>query len=349
MVAFLFLSGIGKGISDYLERPLGDINLGLIDNDGNTSFVETLEKRSDFIVEKNLSESEMKEAVRKGKLDYALIIPTGFSGTTNRGETGVLTIVAKGASGPKRLNDIIYDFEQGIIDKRLDSLSLSAQILNPVRIEIDDTSDYFKTIDRAIRNYLSVFLIVFGFSGLIFPSVIIYSAVRDRVGFWAYPAWDRWIGASVMGLISAMIAVLGFKASLSFYPEHPVMLKALFDNYLFSGQVFHMVWILLLSHTFWAGVLALAATRTEKPWGAFGICYFVWTLFIAALVIIAGVGGGPSGFWAAALPVADVVNAGQLITGKDMTLGTAGITLFGFAIYAVIGYFLARQGTRETS
>lgn len=286
-LGFILMTILGKSISKGMNDFDSTFSLGLINLDGENSLAERISKREDIRFIEGITIANAQGKVSKGEIDLALVLPKDFSEKIENKEKAEIKLYH--SANQIQIDDLmssISRFEENIIIKRMDSLALSYDYINPVSVKDTDTSpNFMKKINQGISRYTPLFLLFFGFIGLVFPSNIVFSRTKGKREIHASPLWDKIIGVSVWAVFSLVFLLVGLWFSFLLIEGHPSFLKGVFQKYFSFTNCLHLIWILGMAHLFWVSLFAILNHKAERPIGAFGISYFMFTIIFSCLII----------------------------------------------------------------
>jgi hypothetical protein len=284
LLGFLIMTIIGRSVSRKMNHFDSTFSLGLINLDEGNELVAEIKKRKDIQLVEGITKQNISKKLEENEIDLALIIPEGFSKNLTQGGKTALELHHKNNS--TQIDDLmssISDFEDNIIKRRLDSIGSNHAFINP--IEIDDVYDFnfMETTNKNISNYAPLLLFIFGFAGLILPSIIIFSEAKEKRDIKSLTLLDKLLGISLWGILTGMLFLLGLWLSVWFMAGIPAFIKGFFKQYFTIINTLHFAWIFLLAHFSWAALLSFFNTKAERHIGALGISYFIFSLFLFGL------------------------------------------------------------------
>ncbi len=338
---------IGKSASAYLEQPFSVIKVGVLASNEENDLFQNLEIRKDIEIIKNNSLSEIQKNISNGKYDLGLIFPNKFLKNIEEEKNVEIELIHQGTDlKTEKIFSIISDYEKSIVTNRMDSLGIKNSVINPITIKETNTYQFIQAADSNIRHYLPSVLFLFSFLGLLFPcSISLYNLSKDnQLG--GTPIWDRILGVSFFGLISALLLIVSFWQSINISEGHPAFLKGMVKKYLSLKNVFHLSWILFLSNFFWSAILAFIDRKTEQKLGRFGIYFTVIILFISSLFLISELFvplNSEINFLNVFVPIKNtLIGCKEMLLGQGISFMPFLLEVIGLLFWGVIGFFILK-------
>jgi len=290
------------------------VKMALVSSDKNHSLIQELRSNRNLIIVDSIPENELLNTVKKGEINYGLIIPNNSQEEISQGKTSELILYYKNESRAETIiMNTIKNYEIKIIKKRVNDLEQKYSYVNPISIEIIGTTNFIDSINNNLSRYLPLLPVFFGFWGLIAPCTALFSSKKKGMLDVA-PKWDRLLGVSFYGMMASFFVILGMWFSIQFFGGHPAFMKGLMKNYLSWENVFYLIIMILLSHFFWSGLLGYLSHKTKNTLGAFGISFFI--------------------------PVSNILNYSKDILLANTSWMNIILTLLGCMIWGTLGYFV---------
>lgn len=352
LLGFLIMTIVGRSISRQMNHFDSTFSLGLINLDEGNELAIEIKKRKDIQLIEGITKENISEKLDANEIDLALIIPKDFSKNIAQGEKAALELHHKNNS--TQIDDLmssISDYEENIIKTRLDSIGSNDAFINPIAINDVYDSNFMETTNKNISNYAPLLLFIFGFAGLILPSIIIFSEAKEKRDIKSLTLLDKLLGISIWGILTGILFLLGLYLSIWFMSGLPAFIKGFFKQYFTIINTLHFAWIFLLAHFFWASLLSFFNAKAERHIGALGISYFIFSLFLFGLAF--------SSFFlpmfeegnSMILAFIPIINALAVI--KKILLGTGIdfifilLSIISFLLWGGLGYFILKKITTD--
>ncbi|MGK0387308.1 MAG: hypothetical protein ACI94Y_000032 [Maribacter sp.] len=350
LLGFLMMTIIGRSISRKMNHFDSTFSLGLVNLDEGNELATEIKKRKDIQLVEGITQQNISKKLKENEIDLALVIPEDFSKSIAQG--GKIALQLYHENNLTQIDDLmssISDFEENIIKTRLDSIGRNNAFINPIEIDNVYDSNFTETTNKTISNYGPLLLFIFGFAGLILPSIIIFSEAKEKRNIKSLTLLDKLLGISIWGVFSGMLFLLGLWLSIWFMSGLPAFIKGFFKQYFTIINTLHFTWVFLLAHFFWVSLLSFFNAKAERHIGALGISYFIFSLFLFGLA-----------FSSAFLPLFEegnsiifafipIINALAVI--KKILLGTGIdfifilLSILSFLLWGGLGYFILKKQT----
>ncbi len=215
LFGFFLMNALGKNISQTMNSVGTTIKAGIVNLAGDNELINQISKRKDIKIIEGITKDNIEKKLKENEINVGVIIPSNFNNQIFNDKNTTLKLFHKGYNHViEDFVSSITEFENQIIAQRLDSLNVSKNYINPITVEDKNISNIIAKIDNNFKNFIPVLLFIFAFLGLIFPcSSTLYNVVKkDTLG--NTPLWDRLLGVSFLSIITVLILVASFWASI---------------------------------------------------------------------------------------------------------------------------------------
>ncbi len=347
LLGFALLYFSGKSVDKRLNPGPTKVKFALIEMDSVKVFGPKLEYRKD-LERIDVPQSKFQENLKEGTIDFALVIPSGFTSNIDSIRTEEVTLYHIGKSGysasKAAVRSLIQEYEDELVADRLDSLGLWQSYINPISIREQDLTQLPEKIESGIATYSPLLLALIAFLGIIAPSILGFSEHKKKEKYEDIPSWDKAIGMSIIGGLSVFLFLAFAKIAVSMVTKMPPFMVGIIGNYFSWGNIIllsllQMVWLVM-----WSALSGSLSRRAEKPFAAFSVHGFLFIIYFILLGIAAGIVGQISEPGRIAFTFVpgfnDVLGCGNII--RETQWDMLGFTLLGMTVWGVLGILSMR-------
>ncbi len=170
---------------------------------------------------------ELKQAIRDGKFDVAIVIPADFNPSAQNLEQGKWQLIHNSSSQldmiSKYFNDLLKSYSQKLQQAKLLGLGVTmaqmAAVLEPVKVERVNTAESRENIGELIGGWIAYLLVPLCLAGASYPAIDIGAGEKERGTLETLLICPISRSAIVMGkfltvlttgLVTALITVVSF-------------------------------------------------------------------------------------------------------------------------------------------
>lgn len=209
----------------------------------------------------------LEALIRADSISYGLVIPQGFGEALDQMETMALTLYFSGArvQGKERIDRILNQYKQQLIEARLASFELSESFLQPFGTTAVNIASEQEMIGKLAGGFLPYLFIIFCFTGAMYPAIDLFTGEKERRTLETLltspvSRIQILIGklsvVTLTGIISALLAIFGLFLGFQLATGLPEFLMSVITGILSVQFVLLLLLMLLPLTIFFSGVMA---------------------------------------------------------------------------------------------
>ena len=227
MIYLLINLSITLSRSQIRKAQEKSLKVALLKKENVEPFRAILEKQKNIVIEENLEANQINNLIQEGKLDFALVFEADFDRQVQERKSGAVDLYFKASSenniAKKRIINSLKQYNQELLDVRLQALSLEPSFVEPLKINEKDLSTQKEKIGEIIGGLLPYFLIIFCFVGAMYPAIDLGAGEKERATIETLltsPAsrmqivLGKFFVITCTGIISALISILALYLAL---------------------------------------------------------------------------------------------------------------------------------------
>ncbi|MEE9168030.1 MAG: hypothetical protein V3U24_11305, partial [Candidatus Neomarinimicrobiota bacterium] len=113
--------------------------------------------------------------ISREELDGGVIVAPEFPGHISAHQQGTIQIMFKSSEAfgvaEQRLSEVIEEWDQKIVGRRIEQLKLDKDLFDAVAIEKIDAASIKEKLGKLAGGYLPYLFIIFGFMGAMYPGI----------------------------------------------------------------------------------------------------------------------------------------------------------------------------------
>ncbi len=318
------------------------VKIGFVNQDQDERLEEFFraQERMELIVMED--ESELKDLVRNDSILYGLHIPEGFGAALEGSEPTSVNLYFSGTriTGKDRIDRILSDFEQEIVQQRLEEQGLTESFVKPFRTESVNVASGQEMIGKLAGGFLPYLFIIFCFTGAMYPAIDLFTGEKERrtmETLLTAPVsrieilTGKMAVIALTGLISALLAVLGLFVGLQVSAGLPDFLMSVVMGILTVSFVVLLMVMLIPLCIFFAGLLVPLTIYAKT----FKEAQSIVTPLTFLIIIPAALGLIPGIEYNAITAIIPIVNI--TLATKEIIAGTIYIPHYLITVFSLIG------------
>ena len=242
--------------------------LAIITNDNAAGFYKLLKETEGIKLEEGLTEDQIQERIKSGKLDFGLVISPDFDSHVTENKQGIVTFYLKSSQETRitgqRIEKLLDQYEAGLIDARFKELELDINISKAITLEKNDIATAQEKLGEAVGGLLPYIFVIFCFMGTMYPAIDLAAGEKERgtiETLLASPAnrmqivMGKFLVVFLAGISSVAISFFGLFLAVKSTPEIPDALLTLLLQVLNTKTIILVLTLLVPLALFFAAVL----------------------------------------------------------------------------------------------
>jgi len=148
-------------------------------------FSKLLQGSEKVKIDTTVDKKEIDQAVRNGRLDFAVSFAADFSETVDRDGTGDVQVYYKASTSEnelalERIRKVMEKYKQQLLERRLQKKSLAAAFVEPLKIVEKDVSTIREKMGQRLGGMFPYFFVIFCFLGAMYPAIDLAAGEKER-------------------------------------------------------------------------------------------------------------------------------------------------------------------------
>ena len=220
---------------------------------------------------------DVAAAVRGDSVDGAIVIPSTFLDRINADRQAAVQLYYQSTRSlnvvERRLRDIIEEYAEEIVGRRIERLNLDAQLFDAIEIVDFDVATVKERIGETAGRLLPYMFILFCFMGSMYPGIDLGAGEKERgtlETLLSSPAsrleivLGKFLVISLIGLVSAMISIGGLYIAVLQIKEIPEQIMAVITDILNLTVLGMIVSLLIPLEAFFAAVILAVSIYSKS-------------------------------------------------------------------------------------
>lgn len=318
------------------------VKIGFVnkDQDGRIEEFFSAQEQMELIIMND--ESELESLVRSDSILYGLYIPEGFGEALTTFEPTSVNLYFSGTriTGKDRIDRILSDFEQQVVEHRLEEKGLTESFIKPFRTESVNVATGQEMLGKLAGGFLPYLFIIFCFTGAMYPAIDLFTGEKERrtmETLLTAPVsrieilTGKMAVIALTGLISALLAVLGLFVGLQISTGLPDFIMSVVMGILTVSFVVLLMVMLIPLCIFFAGLLVPLTIYAKT----FKEAQSIVTPLTFLIIIPAALGLIPGIEYNAVTALIPIVNI--TLATKEIIAGTIHIPHYLITVVSLIG------------
>jgi len=246
--------------------------------------VALIDAPADFVTKLDTAKFELLYGIDKKDggaqiLADSLDALIGFSKTyqenINNMKSGVVDMWYKSTnlSVKGRLSDIVDEYEEGIMETRIEELELTKDAIDPIFLKQWDIAPNNEKIGKMVGGFLPYIFIIFCFMGCMYPSLDLITGEKERgtiETLLTVPAskfnilLGKVLTIALVGLSAALMTILGLIIAVKFLPDLPEEILEAMTNIVGIKFVLLLFAMLIPMAIFFGGVISAMVVKAKS-------------------------------------------------------------------------------------
>lgn len=263
----LLFSLITKVQTSFVETEMSKVlNVGIYGYEKDSVLLNKLESQAGLNIIKILSVDSILEKVKNNTIDIGVVIEEGFTHNANLTQNGSISLHYRSieTKPQERVVEIINSYSDQIVVSALNDMNISQQILEPYKVTHNNLVEAQEMFGRTLGGLLPYLFIIFCFTGAMYPAIDLFTGEKERKTIETLLTApisrleiliSKLIVVSITGILSALLAILGLIAGVSFTTDIPPEIMQVAST-MISFEFILLLLIMLIPLTiFLAGIL----------------------------------------------------------------------------------------------
>ena len=244
------------------------LSLAIITNDNADGFYQLLKEAEGIKLKEGLTEENIKEQIKSGKLDFGLVIGPEFDSMVAKNKQGIVTFYLKSSQETRitgqRIEKLLEHYETELIDTRFKELELDTNISKAIILNKKDIATVQEKLSEAVGGLLPYIFVIFCFMGTMYPAIDLSAGEKERgtiETLLASPAkrmqivMGKFMVVFLAGISSVAISFLGLYISVKFATDIPDAILNLLLQVLNTQTILLVLTLLIPLAMFFAAIL----------------------------------------------------------------------------------------------
>lgn len=232
---------------------------------------------SQIIVIQGIAIEDVAATVREDSVDGAVVIPSTFLDRINADRQAAVQLYYQSTRSlnvaERRLRDIIEEYDEEIVGRRIERLNLDAQLFDAIEIVNFDVATVKERIGETAGRLLPYMFILFCFMGSMYPGIDLGAGEKERgtlETLLSSPATrleivlGKFLVISLIGLASAMISIGGLYIAVLQIKEIPEQIMAVISDILNLKVIGMIASLLIPLEAFFAAVILAVSIYSKS-------------------------------------------------------------------------------------
>jgi len=339
-VIFIATSRLQMSVME--REQVRSLKIGFVSEDYDTRLEDFLKNQERVELVYMEDAGELESLIRSDSLQYGLFVPAGFATALDNNEETLIRIYFSGTrlTGKDRIDRILTQYENNIVNERLQEKELTQSFIKPFRTESVNIATDQEMIGKLAGGFLPYLFIIFCFTGAMYPAIDLFTGEKERrtmetlltapvsrieilVGKMAVIA--------LTGLISAMLAIFGLFIGLQISAGLPDFIMSVVMGILTFSFVMYLLLMLVPLTIFFAGLLVPLTIYAKT----FKEAQSIVTPLTFLVIIPAAIGMIPGLEYNAVTALIPIVNI--TLATKEIIAGTIHLPHYLITVVSLIG------------
>lgn len=232
---------------------------------------------SQITVIQGIAIEDVAVTVREDSVDGAVVIPSTFLDRINADRQAAVQLYYQSTRSlnvaERRLRDIIEEYDEEIVGRRIARLNLDAQLFDAIEIVNFDVATVKERIGETAGRLLPYMFILFCFMGSMYPGIDLGAGEKERgtlETLLSSPATrleivlGKFLVISLIGLASAMISIGGLYIAVLQIKEIPEQIMAVISDILDLKVIGMIASLLIPLEAFFAAVILAVSIYSKS-------------------------------------------------------------------------------------
>ena len=252
------------------------LKVGIIDKAGAEDLVKRISDTENLTAIIGGDEMNPQELIQSDSLDAVVKIAENFLTNMDSMRTGSIELFYKAIddeSAKRRVMNPIDAYKDNELAKRLMSLDISHQAINPIQITDRNVATKKEIIGKLAGGFLPYIFILFCFFGCFYPAIDLFTGEKERgtlETILTLPVnrlqilFGKMIVVAVSGFLSALLALTGLIVSLNLIEGIPDEIFSILQGMVNPISVILLLALLLPISIFFAGMLIPISSQAKS-------------------------------------------------------------------------------------
>lgn len=301
---------------------------------------------SSFSIVELASADEMPGLIRDDSIDLGVRIGDNFSATISARQTADIQTfyLETKNTAERRLRGTLEEFEESLLDDRLDSLGITRANITPLEVIKVPVDTKQAMIGKMIGGFIPYILIIFCFMGCMFPAIDLFTGEKERGSIETILSTpvERWkilVGKMsvlvISGMMTAILSLVGILLGIQLTDSLPEVFLDMVWSILSPGFVSMFLLLMLPLATFFAGIM-VPITVYAKTFKEATSIVSPLNIIVIMPAVVGMMPGVELTFVTAIIPILNVVLATKEIISDTLDIGLYITALVSLMVYASI-------------
>lgn len=176
---------------------------------------------------------DLMEELKEGSFEALVVVPEGFGSNVQRETPAGIDIFydeaeMKSEFAERKIKDILTDYKDRVIQKRMEGYGLSGELLNPFAITSQNVAPLQKMAGKEFGTILPYLIIIMCFMGAMYPAIDLAAGEKERgtlETLLVSPAtrgefvFGKYIVILITGIVAAFLSLGSLVFSLNYMVE----------------------------------------------------------------------------------------------------------------------------------
>jgi len=176
---------------------------------------------------------DLMEELKEGSFEALVVVPEGFGSNVQRETPAGIDIFydeaeMKSEFAERKIKDILTDYKDRVVQKRMEGYGLSGELLNPFAITSQNVAPLQKMAGKEFGTILPYLIIIMCFMGAMYPAIDLAAGEKERgtlETLLVSPAtrgefvFGKYIVILITGIVAAFLSLGSLVFSLNYMVE----------------------------------------------------------------------------------------------------------------------------------
>lgn len=313
---------------------------------------------SKFLIKQGITLASGRDAILGDSLDAMISFLDGFEENIEGNSTGKVHMWYKSTNitVKDRLTNVVDKYEEKLLDRRIESLDLSKESIDPLDLTRYDIAPKKEQIGKLAGGILPYFFVIFCFMGCMYPGLDLITGEKERgtiETLLTVPAskfhilLGKVLTIAFFGMAAAGLTILGLVASLKLMPDIPQDILDTISNMVEIKSILMLLAMIIPLSLFFAGIISAMVVKAKS----FKEAQSIVTPISMVIILPAMIGMMPGvelTFTTAAIPIVNIALATKEIVAGTIHMGHYAFIILTLVILAIIAVAISyKQFSKE--
>ncbi len=318
-------------------------------NNNGSDFVKKLKINKNLSIYEDIDPVQYNSLIRDDSIDLALVITEDFDQTVAAGGTAKMDVFYNSTNEgvlSGRLENLIDNYSDIILQTRLDSLNATTATITPIKTNKIDVYTTSESIGKRIGAFLPYIFVLFCLMGAMYPAIDLFTGEKERSTIETIltsPAsrlqilLGKMMVVVLSGATSGLLTILGLYIAIKINPEVPDEFMGAIAQILNPTAVGIIVLMLIPLTIFFSGILIPVSIYAKSFKEAQTLIQPMMFLVIIPLAIVGVLPSIELNFLTALIPIFNIALASREVIAGTIDYGLLAVVFASLIAFAGLG------------